>query len=161
MQNSTPDTRPQYRERLTPSLWMLVTIALAGPMVTLVFVPIGSTLALFIGGGVSLVLVAAAVLLSPVIRVDGTTVRVGRAHIDARWLGDAAQLAGDEARNARGPGLPRDGWHLIRGGVDGVVVVPLTDPDDPHPSWTVSSRTPDRLAAAIRRARETAERAPI
>lgn len=79
--------------------------------------------------------------------------RAGRAHIDARWLGEPSVYTGDEARERRGPLLPGDGWHLIRGGIDGVVVVALTDPDDPVRSWTVSSRTPDRLAAAIRAAR--------
>ena len=56
-----------------------------------------------------------------------------------------------EARRVRGPGLdPRD-WHVIRGGIDGVVRVTVEDPDDPTPSWVLSTRTPDRLAAAIRR----------
>ena len=48
--------------------------------------------------------------------------------------------------------LPR---HLIRGGIDGVVIVAITDPDDPAPSWVLSTRTPDRLAAAVRRAQAT------
>jgi hypothetical protein len=40
---------------------------------------------------------------------------------------------------------------LLRGGIDGVVTIPLADPDDPTPSWVISTRTPDRLSAAIRR----------
>ncbi|UJP11085.1 DUF3093 domain-containing protein [Microbacterium sp. KUDC0406] len=158
---NTPAARPRYRERLAPSLWMLITIALAGPMVALVFVPVGATLALALGGTVSLLLVIASILLSPVIEVDGTVLRAGRAHIDVRWLAGASPRTGDDARRARGPELPHDGWHLLRGGIDGVVVVPLTDPDDPHRVWTLSSRTPDRLAAAIRAARQETERAPI
>ncbi len=153
MQNDTQHARTRYRERLTPGLPLLVTIALVGPMVALVFIPIGSTTALIIGAAASLLLVTASVLLSPRIAVDGTVLRAGRAHIDARWLGEPSVYTGDEARERRGPLLPGDGWHLIRGGIDGVVVVALTDPDDPVRSWTVSSRTPDRLAAAIRAAR--------
>ncbi|PJI51720.1 hypothetical protein CTI14_54765, partial [Methylobacterium radiotolerans] len=42
MQNPATDARPRYHERLAPSLWLLVTIALAGPMVSLIFVPVGS-----------------------------------------------------------------------------------------------------------------------
>ena len=64
----------------------------------------------------------------------------------------ARALTGEEARQARGPALPARGWHLIRGGIDGVVVVPDIDQDDPVDTWTISSRTPDRLAAAIRAA---------
>src|SRR5690606_19575606 len=90
---------------------------------------------------------------SPTVRVEGTVLRAGRAHIDAKWLGETATATGDDARDARGPGLPAHGWHLIRGGIDGVVVVANTDPDDPVTSWTISTRTPDRLAAAIDDAR--------
>lgn len=153
MQNTATDARPRYRERLAPSLWLLVTVALAGPMVSLIFVPVGSTVALIAGAAVSALLVTAFIAAAPVVSVEDTTLRVGRAHIDARFLGDPVALTGADARQARGPGLPARGWHLIRGGIDGIVVVPNTDQDDPVEAWTISSRTPDRLAAAIRAAR--------
>ncbi|PVE95577.1 DUF3093 family protein [Microbacterium sp. TPD7012] len=153
MQNTATDARPRYRERLAPSLWLLVTVALAGPMVSLIFVPVGSTVALIAGAAVSALLVTAFIAAAPVVSVEGTTLRVGRAHIDARFLGDPVALTGADARQARGPGLPARGWHLIRGGIDGIVVVPNSDQDDPVEAWTISSRTPDRLAAAIRAAR--------
>ncbi|HZU92773.1 MAG TPA: DUF3093 domain-containing protein [Microbacterium sp.] len=159
MQNRTAETRPLYRERLSPSLRLLVTVALAGPMVSLVFVPVGSTIALVAGAAVSAVLVAMFVWLTPVVAVDGTELRAGRAHIDAKFLGEPEVLTADDARQARGPLLSGRGWHLIRGGIDGLVVVPNTDEDDPVESWTVSSRTPDRLAAAIRAARAEANSA--
>lgn len=152
MQNRTLDTRPQYRERLSPSLRLLVTVALAGPMVSLVFVPIGATVALAVGAIVSAALVALLVASTPVVSVQGTVLRAGRAHIDVKHLGEPRMLSGEDARQARGPGLPARGWHLIRGGIDGIVVIPNTDADDPVDSWTISSRTPDRLAAAIRTA---------
>ncbi|MEV8251383.1 DUF3093 domain-containing protein [Microbacterium sp. NPDC076768] len=154
MQNPTTDTRPRYRERLAPSLWLLVTVAVAGPMVSLVFVPVGSTVALVIGVVVSAVLVLGFVAATPVVAVDGTVLRAGRAHIDAEHLGEPVALTGEEARQARGPGLPARGWHLIRGGIDGIVVVPNLDQDDPVEAWTISTRTPDRLAAAIRVAQQ-------
>lgn len=152
MQNPAPDTRIHYRERLSPSLWMLVTAAVAAPMLTLTFTPLGSLPALLIGVAVALVLISALILGSPGIRVEGSVLRAGRAHIDARWLGEVSECSGDEARAARGADLPARGWHLIRGGIDGIVVVQNTDPNDPASSWTISTRTPDRLAAAIRRA---------
>jgi hypothetical protein len=153
MQNTAPETRARYRERLSPSLWLLVTVALAGPMVALIFVPVGSTVALVVGAAVSALLVVAAIALTPVVSVDDGELRAGRAHIDVRHLGEPVALTGEDARQARGPGLPARGWHLIRGGIDGVVVVPNTDQDDPVDTWTISSRTPERLAAAIRHSR--------
>jgi len=150
MQNPATDARPRYRERLAPSLWLLVTVAVAGPMVSLVFVPIGSTIALVLGAAVSALLVLGVIAATPVVSVDGSILRAGRAHIDANLLGEPIALSGEEARQARGPGLPARGWHLIRGGIDGIVVVPNLDQDDPVEAWTISTRTPDRLAAAIR-----------
>ncbi len=153
MQNTHPDTRETYRERLSPGLWLLVTIALAGPMVSLVLTPLDASLALLVGGGVSLVLVTLSIVLSPTVRMIDGVLHAGRAHIDAVWLGEPADFSGEDARARRTHQIARDGWNLLRGGIDGVVVVPVTDPDDPVNSWTTSSRTPDRLAAAIRAAR--------
>ncbi|TQL86015.1 DUF3093 domain-containing protein [Microbacterium saperdae] len=153
MQNPTTDARTHYRERLAPSLRLLVTVALAGPMVSLIFVPIGSTVALLVGAAVSAVLVTLFIVSTPVVTVEGAVLRAGRAHIDTVHLGEPVALTAEDARQARGPGLPARGWHLIRGGIDGVVVVPNIDPADPVDSWTISSRTPDRLAAAIRESR--------
>ncbi|MDF2563490.1 MAG: hypothetical protein K0R99_4936 [Microbacterium sp.] len=153
MQNPATDARARYRERLSPSLWLLVTVAVAGPMVSLVFVPIGSTIALVLGAAVSALLVLGFIAATPVVSVAGGILRAGRAHIDVGHLGEPLALVGEDARQARGPGLPARGWHLIRGGIDGVVVVPNLDEDDPVDTWTISTRTPDRLAAAIRAAR--------
>ena len=156
MQNPAPDTRVRYRERLSPSLWLLVTAAVVAPMVALTFTPLGSLPALFIGIGTAVALIAALIVTSPSVRVDATTLRAGRAHIDARWLGDVVALTGEAAREARGPAIAARGWHLIRGGIDGLVIVQNTDPDDPVTSWTISTRTPDRLAAAVQGARAAA-----
>lgn len=152
MQNSPPDTPRIYRERLSPSLPFFVVLALAGPMVALSFVPVGSVLALVLGVLVTVLVMVFGVAVAPVVSVEGTMLRAGRARIDARWLGEVSVHTGDDARNARGPGLSARGWHLIRGGIDGLIVVKITDPDDPVTTWTISTRTPDRLASAIERA---------
>ena len=153
MQNPTTDARSRYRERLSPSLKLLVTVALAGPMVALIFVPVGATVALVVGAAVSAAVVTLFVLATPVVSLESGVLRAGRAHIPVEYLGDPVALTGDDAKLARGPGLPARGWHLIRGGIDGVVVIPNDDVADPATSWTISTRTPDRLAAAIRASR--------
>jgi len=142
-----------YRERLSPSLWTLLSAAVAAPMASLVFAPLDATVALLVGIAVAAVLLAALVFASPVVEVRGGELRVGRAHIPVALLGDATALTGDDAREARGPGLSRDAWHLLRGGIDGVVRVPVLDDRDPVAEWVFSSRTPERVVAAIRTAR--------
>lgn len=151
MQNtSTQGAGVAYRERLAPSLWLLGGAGVVAPMAALVFVQIDSALALAIGVVVAVLVVALLVGLAPVVSITGTTLRAGRAHIDVALLGEPVALHGEEARAARGRDLDTHGWHLIRGGIDGAVIVPVADPDDPTTTWTISTRTPDRLAATIR-----------
>jgi hypothetical protein len=152
MQNTVPATRPRYRERLAPSLWMLVSACILGPMIGFTFVRLNPTMGLVLGVLGAFAVIVLLMIASPVVAVEAGTLRAGRARIDTRWLGDVAVLTGDDAKHARGPGLPASGWHLIRGGIDGIVVVQNIDPDDPVSAWTISTRTPDRLAAAIRAA---------
>jgi len=144
-----------YRERLSPSLWALVAAAVCGPMAALVFAPIDTTLALVVGAVVGVAFVALLVAGSPTIEVRDGMLRAGRARIAADLLGDPRIVTGDDARIARGQELDPRAWHVIRGGIDGVAIFPVLDADDPTPVWVLSSRTPDRLAAAVRRARES------
>jgi hypothetical protein len=152
MATTRVQTAADYRERLGPSLWVIVSAAVVAPMAALVFTPIDTTVALTVGAGVGVIAIALLVWASPVVRVADGRVFAGRAWIDARYLGEPVALTDEDARFARGPGLDATAWHVIRGGIDGVVVVPVIDQDDPTRAWVVSSRTPDRLAAAIRRA---------
>lgn len=153
MQNLDAGSRPAYSERLAPSLWLFLGAAVVGPMAALTLMRVVPAIALVIGAVVTALAIILIVVASPRVRVDGRTLRAGRAFIDSRFLGEPVALTGDEARQARGPGLPPRGWHLIRGGIDGLVVVPNIDPDDPVTHWSISTRTPDRLAAAVDDAR--------
>ncbi|MCK6080672.1 DUF3093 domain-containing protein [Microbacterium sp. EYE_5] len=141
-----------YRERLSPSLWLLVSAAVCAPMAAVVFSPIDTTLALVVGLAVGVLLVGALIVAAPRVSVEGGVLRVGRAHIPVSDLGAPEVLTADAARTARGAELGRADWHLLRGGIDGVVRVPVVDAEDPTARWVFSSRTPDRVAAMITRA---------
>ncbi|WP_314502277.1 DUF3093 domain-containing protein [uncultured Microbacterium sp.] len=159
MQKTVSGVRGQsalfYRERLSPSLWVIVSAAVAAPMAALVIAPIDTTVALVAGAVVGVAIVALLIAGSPVVQVRDGILIAGRAHIDVGYTGEATVLTGDDARHARGPGLHPRSWHVIRGGIDGIVIVEITDLDDPAPSWVLSTRTPDRFAAALRRAQAT------
>jgi hypothetical protein len=148
-------SRVRYRERLGPSLWILVAAALAAPIAALVLTPIDTTIALVVGAGIGVLLIALMIAAAPVVEVRDGELRAGRAHIGVEFLGTPEVHVGDDARHARGAGLDPRSWHLIRGGIDGIVVIPVTDIDDPTTAWVISSRTPDRLSAAVRRAQIT------
>ena len=145
----------EYRERLSPSLWVLVSAAVCAPMAALVFAPLDTTVSLVIGAIVGIGIVALMVAGSPVVRVKDGWLVVGRARIEVGYLGESSVFTGEEARNARGAGLDPRAFHLFRGGIDPVAEFAITDDDDPAPTWVISSRTPDRLVAAVRRAQLT------
>ncbi|MFS0867474.1 DUF3093 domain-containing protein [Microbacterium sp. 179-B 1A2 NHS] len=149
---TTSTAAPSYRERLSPSLWVLVSAAVCAPMAAIVFAPLDGTIALAVGFAVGAAIVVALLATAPTIAVVDGVLRVGRARIPVSDLGTPEPLEGQAARSARGPELGRDDWHLLRGGVDGVVRVPVTDVEDPATHWVFSSRTPDRVAAMITRA---------
>ncbi|MBD7957801.1 DUF3093 domain-containing protein [Microbacterium sp. Sa4CUA7] len=155
MQKTAAGMRPAYayRERLSPSLWVLVSAAVIGPMAALVLTPIAPTLALVVGAVVGVGAIALLIALSPVVEVRDGWLRAGRAKIEVRHLGEPESFTGEAARQARGPQLDPRSWLLVRAGVDAIVRVPIEDPRDPAPSWLISTRTPDRLSAAIRAAR--------
>jgi hypothetical protein len=153
--SAVADGSALFRERLSPSLWVLVSAAVVAPMAALVFVPINTTVALAAGATLGVVFVTLLIAGSPAVEVRNGMLHAGRARIPVTLLGDPIALTGEDARAARGPQLDPRSWHVIRGGIDGLVVVAVRDPDDPTPAWVLSTRTPDRLAAAIRRAQAT------
>lgn len=152
MQNSASSTSTgrTYRERLTPSLWLIVAAMIVAPMASLVFMRENGSIALIIGGLVAVAVITLMLSTSKVVEVAGGELRVGKAHIPVEFLGEPVVTTGYEARLARGQNLQAHSFTTIRGGIDGIVTVAVTDPADPTPAWVVSSRTPDRLAAAIK-----------
>jgi hypothetical protein len=153
-------TSSEYRERLSPSLWALVAAAVCAPMAVLTLAPIDRTLALVAGVAVAVAVVVGLVAAAPVVEVRDGMLRAGVARIPVELLGEAEILTGDAAREARGPHLDKRSFVLLRGGIDGLVVIPVLDQNDPAPAWVISTRTPDRLAAAVRRAAARRSAAP-
>ncbi|MFT3799095.1 MAG: DUF3093 domain-containing protein [Microbacterium sp.] len=149
---TAPAPAAAYRERLSPSLWTLLSAAVVAPMVALVFVPLNSVVALLAGVAVAVAFIGLLVATSPVVAVRDGELFVGRAHIPVGLLGDPVGLSGEDARAARGPELSGTAWHVLRGGIDPVVRVAVLDEGDPVSEWVFSTRTPERVVAAIRRA---------
>jgi hypothetical protein len=105
-----------------------------------------------IGGAVVATLLIARGATS--IAVTDGSLRAGRAAIEWAATGRVLALDADQARTARGPQGDTTAFMLLRPGVGpGAVVVEVTDPQDPHRTWLLASRHPERLARAIESAR--------
>jgi len=147
---------PEYRERLWASAWAFIVTALVIPASILVLAPISMQAGII----TSVVLYGACVVLlviaSPLVTVKDGLITAGPATISVELVGDARAYSGLDARQQRGPALDVRAWMLIRGWIDPVVRIPITDQTDPAPYWLVSSRHPQKLAAAINESRRPA-----
>ena len=140
---------PDYREKLWPTPWIYISTLLLVPASILVLAPVSLPAGIATGITLYLAAVGSLSLTAPVIEVSDGMLRAGRAAISLDHTGEAVPAFDAEARIERGTGLDARAFLVIRGWVQPVVRVPITDPVDPAPYWLLSSRRPRELAAAI------------
>lgn len=155
----TPDA-VSFRERLTAPWWfwavvvfwaMTLAIAYGSAIATQVGVVVG--VAAFTLASLGLARVATEVTVSPV------GLAVGSAHLPWDAVGEVEVLDSDAARRRRGTEADSRAFVLLRGWVPTAVTVTVVDPRDPTPYWYVSTRSPERLAAALKGARHATSHA--
>jgi len=140
-----------YREKLWPNVWIWIIAAGVAGAGILVFAPI-SAAAGFTAAGVLFVIMAVLLILStPAIVVTGDFLTVGRASIERRFLGAVEGFRSEDATAERGTRLNGLAYLCIRGWIDPVVKIEITDPSDRTPYWLTSTRHPDELTAALSR----------
>jgi hypothetical protein len=140
-----------YREKLWPNVWIWIIAAGVAGAGILVFAPI-STAAGFTAAGVLFVIMAVLLILStPAIVVTGDSLTVGRASIERRFVGAVEGFRSEDATAERGTRLNGLAYLCIRGWIDPVVKIEITDPSDRTPYWLTSTRHPDELTAALSR----------
>ncbi|MFF9394163.1 DUF3093 domain-containing protein [Streptomyces griseoluteus] len=139
-----------YEERLTaPRSWWLISV-LVGVSFALILLPFG-TLPLLGGlvGGTAVAAVMASAYGSPRIRVVGDALIAGDARIPVSALGAAEVLDAEEARAWRTYKADVRAFLLLRAYIPTALRVEVTDPEDPTPYLYLSTREPEKLAAAI------------
>lgn len=146
-----PRTTPTYRETLAvPWSWWLVGVAFAVSLFLIGLRFLHPGLAALVGL-VTLVPIGLGLLLygGTVVRVAEDGLHVGRGVLEWPWVAGVTALDTDGSRDRMGPGADARAWLCVRPYLHRVVEVQLDDPADPHPYWLVSTRHPERLAAAI------------
>jgi hypothetical protein len=139
-----------YDERLTvPRSWWLLALG-AGISFALIFLPLG-TLPLLAGlvGGAALTAAGVSAYGSARVRVVAGSLVAGEARIPVEALGRATVLDAAEAIAWRSYKADPRAFMLLRSYVPTALKVEVTDPADPTPYVYVSTRTPERLAAAL------------
>jgi hypothetical protein len=145
-----------YRERLLVpvSYWLL-----AVPVVVL----LGAETWFLVGGAIPPIVIGVlgvivAIFLvhwsSATIEVTGDVLRAGRDTLALSEAGKVIALDEKQAMALRGPRADPSAHILLRPYLKRAVYIGLADPSDGVPYWLVATRHPDRLAAAIERARQ-------
>ena len=143
-----------YDERLTvPRSWWFLAAG-AGFSLALILLPLG-TLPMLAGlvGGAALAAVAVSSYGSARIRVVAGSLVAGDARIPVEALGEATVLDAEEAVAWRRHKADPRAFMLLRAYVPTALKVEITDPADPTPYAYLSTRSPERLAAALRAVR--------
>ncbi|WP_367130445.1 MULTISPECIES: DUF3093 domain-containing protein [Streptomyces] len=139
-----------YEERLTaPRSWWFIVV-LTGVAMALILLPLGTVpmLAGLVGGG-ALAATAVSSYGSVRIRVVGGALLAGDARIPVEALGTPQVLDAEEARAWRTYKADTRAFMLLRGYVPTALRIEVTDPSDPTPYVYLSTRSPERLAAAL------------
>lgn len=147
-----------YDERLTaPRSWSLLAVAV-GVALALILLPFGP-LPLLAGlvGGAALSLMAVSSYGSARIRVVAGSLVAGAARIPVEALGEAMVLDREQAMAWRTYKADPRAFMLLRSYVPTALRVEVTDPQDPTPYVYLSTRSPQRLAAALEAARGAVE----
>ena len=138
-----------YAEKLSPAWWMWLLVLFAGAVALVALAPIniwaGVVAAVVATGGAAVALVAS----SPSIVITEEALRVGRARIERRFVGEAEAFRGDDVRRVRGPELDGRAFMNFRASVGPVVRIRITDPVDPTPYWLTSTRHPERVVEVL------------
>lgn len=143
-----------YDERLTvPRSWWLIAVS-AGVAFGLIGLPFGTLP--FLGAFVAGTALSAAVVSaygSARIRVVAGSLVAGDARVPVEALGEAVVLDREESMAWRTYKADTRAFMLLRSYVPTALKVEVVDPEDPTPYLYLSTRTPERLAAALQAVR--------
>lgn len=138
-----------FEERLWPGPLGWAFVAGFAVFAGIALLPVDAVAAAVAVGVALAVGVVVVVLTATAVTLRGDELRVGRAHIPVELLGAGRTLDRAGVRAAVGPGSDARAFVCLRAWLPGAVELPVIDPDDPTPTWLVSSRRPDALLAAI------------
>ncbi|NBO25784.1 MAG: DUF3093 domain-containing protein [Actinobacteria bacterium] len=145
---------PVFQERLWPSLGMWIFAFIMTTSLGIAYGrAYGNNLGLIVAISTTAAVALGLIVNTPLVQIDELNFRVGRARLPLKYVGKIQKLDEQQSRRARSIDANSNAHFQLRGGIKGTVIVEVTDPQDPHPYWQVSSRKPDLLIAALSNAK--------
>ena len=105
------------------------------------------TLIAFITATIAIIYIAIA--MRSTITFDGKELRIDRAHIDIKYLGEATILDAPAMRLLRTRDADPAAYLAIRFWIPKGVKITVVDPRDPTPYWLITSKRGEEIAALL------------
>jgi len=144
-------TPVRFREVIAPPIWLLAFLYFLFTSVSVsIWAAIGNNPALWSQIILTIALIYIYFRWRMVIEVDGQELRINKAHIELKYLGDVRVLETDAMRLIRGRDADPANYLAIRFWSSRGIIVRVKDLRDDTPHWIISSRRGSELAAALR-----------
>jgi len=141
----------RFREVIAPPVWRLAFIYFLFTSISIsIWAAIGNNPALWCQIILTVALIFIAVRSRMIIEVDEKELRINKAHIELRYLGDVTILDSEAMRGVRGRDADPAAYLAIRFWNSRGVMVRVKDERDRTPYWLISSKRGKELAAALR-----------
>jgi len=144
-------TPVRFREVIAPPIWLLAFLYFLFTSVSVsIWAAIGNNPALWSQIILTIALIYIYFRWRMVIEVDDQELRINKAHIELKYLGDVRVLETDAMRLIRGRDADPANYLAIRFWSSRGIIVRVKDLRDDTPHWIISSRRGSELAAALR-----------
>ena len=139
-----------FKEVLRPPIWVLAFIYfLLLSLVIAIWAAFDTTTTIgaFVAATIAIIYLAFA--MRSTISVDGKELRIDRAHIDIKYLGDVKILDSSAMRLLRTRDADPAAYLAIKFWVPTGVKIAVVDPRDPTPYWLITSKRGEEIAALL------------
>jgi hypothetical protein len=143
-----------YYERVVPKWTSFLPILLIFPTFWLTLAPINELVGVVSGIVVTAVTVLIMILSSPIIRLEGSILRVGSAQISVKLLGRADIAPPGDRLASRIPDLDARAFLALQNSRKGLIKLEIKDANDPTPYWLFSTGDPKGFVAALEQLRK-------
>ena len=140
----------RYREVIRMPIWLLALIYFfLLSLVLAIWAALGDKAALASLIATTVLLILIAIKSAMVIEIDDDEIRVGKAHIKLKFLGETQSLTSVQMRNLRTRDADPAAFLAIRFWASKGVQVVLNDSRDTTPYWLITSNNSEKLAKAL------------
>ena len=139
-----------FKEVLRPPIWVLAFIYfLLLSLVIAIWAAFDTTATIGAFTAATIAIIDLAFAMRSTISFDGNELRIDRAHIDIKYLGDAKILDSSAMRLLRTRDADPAAYLAIKFWAPVGVKITVVDPRDPTPYWLITSKRGEEIAALL------------